>query len=724
MRRGMRLTGVLAGSVLLASGLVAGPVVGDDAPAGLVVTVAGSGVETFPSYDAELERFGILTGGDTGGTIDVTISADDPAATARLDGAPVEVGVTRTVRGLVPGDEVNVQVSAAGGTTNQSWIYLPSGFPRLTASGTRPGNGPVFLGLSSFLAETGFETVVDAHGVPRHVREAEEPNDFTAHEHGPDYTVFEPVKENPDDTEYGYQVREYDREFGLTGLQRLRPVPRLGVTPDDTDFHDVEYLPDGRMLLVGYHRDFRDDGTPWLDAILQVVGTRGEEQFTWSSKGHVDPSEGYVYGAKGQDYAHVNSVEMQPDGDLVASFRNTGQVLRIATEAHHGFEPGEVVWRLGGERNQFSFVGDPLRGFCAQHDARILPNGHLLLFDNGARRDESGPVAPQTADMCPDPAGGSEPVARPQSRIVEYALDTEAMTATLVWSFVPEGRYAAFAGNAQRLPDGSTLASWSRSETDDGTVPPFASRVSAAGEEVWSLQSEGWFSYRAFSLPAPDRTAPTLDIRFPRPGAHYPEGTPITPRFTCHDTGGSNLNECRVLEIEGGPAGSPGSHRITFVADDGAGNSVRRRFSYVVDPLRQPDLQVRAGDGPWLGRGRWPDVNIVHGADRFADAGDTRRYPARVVNAGYEGERYRLTARPSGGGWSVRYRKAGRDVTRALINGRLAPRLTPGQSWAFTVVVRRTAQVAAGTERLQWVRARSAVDGTRHDRIALELRAW
>ena len=142
-----------------------------------------------------------------------------------------------------------------------------------------------------------------------------------------------------------------------------------------------------------------------------------------------------------------------------------------------------------------------------------------------------------------------------------------------------------------------------------------------------------------------------------------------------------------------------------------------------VGPLRQPDLQVRARDGRWLGRDRWPQANAVHRTDRFGATGVTRRYRARVVNAGYEGERYRLTGRPSGGGWSVRYRHRGRDVTRELGEGELPPRLTPRQSWTFRVVVRRTAQAVDGTERLHWVRARSAVDGTRHDRIAMKLLA-
>jgi len=690
----------------------------------VTVTVTGEGVDAYPAYDASIDRFGIRTSNATDGSVEVTVTADDPEARVRINGVRAPLGSPHAVSALRAGDEINVQVTAGAETSNQSWIYLPAGFPRLSADGTEPGNGPVFLGLSSFLSESSFETVVDAHGVPLHVREAEEPHDFRAHGTGPDYTVFEPVKDSPEDAEYGYQVREYDRQFRLAGVQRLRPVASLGLTPDDTDFHDVQYLPDGRMLLMGYHRDFRADGTPWLDAILQIVDRFGDAEFTWSSKGHVDPGEGYVFGAKGQDYIHANSVEMQPDGDVVASFRNTGQVLRIATEPHDGFEPGDVVWRLGGERNEFTFVDDPFGGFCAQHDARILPNGHLLLFDNGSRRDETGPVAPQTADMCPDPTDpAGDRVARPQSRLVEYVLDTEAMTATLAWSFAPEGRYAAFAGNAQRLPDDSVLAGWSRSEATGGSAAPIASRVTRSGEEVWSLRSNGWFSYRAFSFPAPDRIAPRVQIAFPRPYAHYPEGTPITPDFACVDRGGSNLTACRVESIDGGVPGSPGRHVITFTANDGNGNEVRRRFAYVVDPLRQPDLQVRADGHGWLGAGRWPETDVVHAADRFTAPGQIATHRARVVNAGFEGERYRMTARRGGKGWSVRYFRGRHDITRQLVGGMSSPRLNPGQSWSFRIVVRRTTQVADGKTRLTWVRARSPMNPTRRDRIAVKSRA-
>ena len=64
-------------------------------------------------------------------------------------------------------------------------------------------------------------------------------------------------------------------------------------------------------------------------------------------------------------------------------------------------EDGRILWRLGGKNNEFTFVNDPER-FSQQHSIRRIPNGHVMLFDNGNYH------------------------AVPHSRAVEYALDENA----------------------------------------------------------------------------------------------------------------------------------------------------------------------------------------------------------------------------------------------------------------------------------------------------------
>lgn len=552
------------------------------------VTVTGEVVGTYPAYDALTDRFAVRTNGGTRGTITVTASTTDPDGSVMIDGRPVENGAETVVDGLDPGDEVNVQITDATGSTNQSFLYLPAGFPRIDSgqSGTGPDEGLVFLGLASYLSETAYETAVDPRGVPVRVSTAPKAHDFKPSGLGDGrYTVARllPGSNNED---AGYEINELGPRFGVVERHTLVPVKGSRIRADDTDFHDVQLLPDGRVILVGYQRYRRTSGKTWLDAVIQVVGKRGKPQFTWTSRGRVKPKEAYVLGSRGQDYAHVNSVQMQRNGDIVASFRNTGQVLRIATRKHHGHRPGDIVWRIGGERNEFTFLGDPLGGFCAQHDARILPGGHLLLFDNGAQKVDDGPLNPQTADMCPDPADpGGDRVARPQSRVVEYDLDVAARTATLRWSHQVPGRYAAFAGSSQRLPSGHTLVGWWNAQdlTAPETAVPLVTEVDAAGTPVWSLTAQGWFSYRAHKGPAPDRIPPAVAVAGLADGATLEEGQQVLVDVTCTDRGGSNLATCTTTQPNRAPLDtSPGTHSLGVTATDRAGNTQQRTLTYTV----------------------------------------------------------------------------------------------------------------------------------------------
>ncbi len=238
----------------------------------------------------------------------------------------------------------------------------------------------------------------------------------------------------------------------------------------------------------------------------------------WNSKDHVDPAEAFVTGAGAGDYAHINSVKYLPaSGNILASFRNLSQVMRIATTARDGFQPGDVIWKLGGKLNQFTFNDDPLYyGNCAQHTARLLPNGHLMLFDNGSRLEATGPISSQSADMCANPADPTGPrIARPQTRVTEYALDEQNHTATLVWEFVPpDHRYAAFAGSQQRLPDGDTFIGWSQAQRRDGRWRRAAGGQPGddRGRRGLEAVGSGWFSYRAHLGSSPDALDPAATV--------------------------------------------------------------------------------------------------------------------------------------------------------------------------------------------------------------------
>jgi hypothetical protein len=167
----------------------------------------------------------------------------------------------------------------------------------------------------------------------------------------------------------------------------------------------------------------------------------GHQLLRISSKGTVDTLlQGWTYWTHAdridppvtdEEMDHPNSIAFDTDGGVIASFRNTGAILKIDPSTK------KVLWQMGGLRNQFTFVNDPLNGFSGQHSVRVLPNGHFIVFDNGVSN------TPQ------------------MSRAVEYAVDESAKTATMVWQYLPSpSLFNQFTGSIQRLVNGNTVVAW------------------------------------------------------------------------------------------------------------------------------------------------------------------------------------------------------------------------------------------------------------------------
>lgn len=130
------------------------------------------------------------------------------------------------------------------------------------------------------------------------------------------------------------------------------------------------------------------------------------------------------------DYCHLNSVSVYSDTSFVISSRHLDEITNIDRRT------GEIIWRLGGKNNDFTFINDPI-GFSHQHCPRRLSNGNLILFDNGNLHDPEF------------------------SSTVEYKLDEVNMTATLVNRVrrTPDA-FAPRDGSTQRLDNGNTIITW------------------------------------------------------------------------------------------------------------------------------------------------------------------------------------------------------------------------------------------------------------------------
>jgi hypothetical protein len=256
-----------------------------------------------------------------------------------------------------------------------------------------------------------------------------------------------------------------------------------------TDGHDLLLLPNGHAVLMSYDPQVVDlslvakDGRPNAIVIGLIVQELDQEKnvvFQWRSWDHYQITDVISHSLSGAvvDYVHGNSVDADPDGNFIISSRHMNEVTKISRAT------AEILWRLGGRNNQFAFVNDPLL-FSHQHSARWLPNGNMVLFDNGNFRL---PLL---------------------SRAVEYAIDEVQKTATLVWQYrLNPDVFGSGFGYVQRFPNGNTLISW-------GATTPTLTEVAPDGSIVSELTfvDPGMASYRAFRFEWPPVRRAIVEIQ-------------------------------------------------------------------------------------------------------------------------------------------------------------------------------------------------------------------
>lgn len=253
------------------------------------------------------------------------------------------------------------------------------------------------------------------------------------------------------------------------------------------DLHEFLITPQGTALFTVYH-PVRHDLTPAggskdalvYDGIAQEVDVEsGKVLFEWHSLDHVPVELSYGRPPKKSDipfdYFHINSIDVDHDGNLLISSRNTWAVYKVHRK------DGHVIWRLGGKKSDFEM--GPGTRTAYQHDARRHPDGTITIFDNG----------------------GNPPV-HEQSRGVVIRLDTENMKADLVREYVHPGKklLAGAEGNVQMLPTGEAFIGWG--------YEPFFSGFGRSGDLDFDARLPGlgrsyrtyWFSWEGRP---PDRPA-------------------------------------------------------------------------------------------------------------------------------------------------------------------------------------------------------------------------
>jgi hypothetical protein len=242
------------------------------------------------------------------------------------------------------------------------------------------------------------------------------------------------------------------------------------------DLHEFLITPRDTALLTAYNAvpanlsrvGGPEHGAVW-DSIAQELDIEtGEVLFEWHSLEHVALEKSYYAlpedPEKPFDYFHINSIDIDSDGDLLICSRNTCAVYKV------GRNTGEVLWQLGGKNSSFELGPGTRTAF--QHDARRQKDGTITIFDNGAH--------PQVHD---------------QSRGIVVELDMNKMRATLLREYTsPEKLLATSQGNVQMLPNTNVFIGWGSE--------PFFSEFSYDGRMLFNAYVRPEHeSYRAFRFP-------------------------------------------------------------------------------------------------------------------------------------------------------------------------------------------------------------------------------
>ncbi len=241
----------------------------------------------------------------------------------------------------------------------------------------------------------------------------------------------------------------------------------------DGDLHEFVIGPQGTALVTTYEpvrRDLRSLGgarrATVMDGVLQEIDIEsGRVLFQWRSLDHVQPAESYkqVPHRAGDpwDYFHINSIDVDTDGNLLVGARNTHAVYKVSHAT------GAIIWRLNGKRSDFR-MGRGTR-FAWQHDARRQSDGTITVFDNGA-----------------------SPKVRSQSRGLALKVDVGRGRVTLGRQYRhPRRLLAPNKANMQMLPGGDVFIGWG--------AEPYFSEFTERGRLIFDARFPKQVdSYRAY----------------------------------------------------------------------------------------------------------------------------------------------------------------------------------------------------------------------------------
>lgn len=299
--------------------------------------------------------------------------------------------------------------------------------------------------------------IIDNNGVPIYRKKISSyVSDFKQHPNGMYSYGFRTDKKN----EFNYFMNQ--RVILDENFNEIKRIETKGL--NNTDNHDFIITSEGSYILMSYNSTYRDFSKYGLssneltrDSVIQEISASGELIFEWNSWDYMNILDCLNHRFP-DDYAHINSISLDFDENIIASFRGCSTILKINRSN------GEVMWSLGGSNPSIKILGDEFSEFCGQHTATMHKGGLLTIFDNGGHCN-----------------GARENNFGLFSRALEYKIDLNKSTATFNYHYMLNNSrdyYTISGGSLYKTQNGNWLVNWSRGVNHGITeVVPYEDKI-------------------------------------------------------------------------------------------------------------------------------------------------------------------------------------------------------------------------------------------------------
>ena len=415
----------------------------------------------YPEFNPETKDY-FITSLNTLKNIQITLNDYDHSKKIYINGVRVQNKITSLKLNI--GDDIVIQSGKNNETSTKYTIhYLPSDMPKINViTKNNPSDGYIFINQfhlsNSNPNSTNYIAILNNDGFPVYYKKSNN-----------QIVNFKYFETNTNQKRYSYNDNTLGKiivmDENFNEIKQLELLPNNGHGAIRTDNHDFVYFNDYHYILPAYvnrpgvnmNAYGGANSVELIDFAFQEI-VNGQVIFEWNSANfpeflqHTDPIYYNQFATRPNvDYFHFNSITIDPnDNNFIVSARHMNQIYKINRTS------GQIMWRFGGSNDDFNLTENKI--ISHPHHATILPNGNLLLFDNGVTK------TPQ------------------QSRLVEFAIDENNFTATIVNQYTETGRYFDIMGSAQKLQNGNYFIGWGGNIT---------SQVNANKSDITEVNANG-----------------------------------------------------------------------------------------------------------------------------------------------------------------------------------------------------------------------------------------